>query len=72
MCCAPMMKVCLPKKIALEYPSLQLSVIYKVIAFYLEHREAVDNYVTEHDRIITEQMARVPTRSDDRRIAGAD
>jgi uncharacterized protein (DUF433 family) len=46
-----------PEEIALEYPSLQLSVIHKIMAYYLEHREAVDSYVTEHNRKIAEHMA---------------
>src|ERR1700761_6844858 len=45
------------EEIALEYPSINLSVIHKVIAFYLENRDEVENYIRDHDRVIAEQMA---------------
>jgi uncharacterized protein (DUF433 family) len=46
-----------PEEIALEYSSLQLAVVHKIIAYYLEHREDVDKYTAEHDRIIAQHMA---------------
>lgn len=35
----------LPEETQLSYPSLELAAIYGVIAYYLEHRDAVDEYV---------------------------
>jgi len=46
-----------PEEIALEYPSLHLAVVHKIIAYYLENREEVDRYIAEHDRIISQHMA---------------
>jgi uncharacterized protein (DUF433 family) len=45
------------EEIALEYPSLDLAVVHKTIAFALEHRADVDQYVAKQDRIVGEQMA---------------
>ena len=36
-----------PEEIALNYPSLKLADVYAVIAYYLEHREDVEAYLTE-------------------------
>lgn len=46
-----------PEEISLEYPSLQLSIVHKVIAYYLEHLDDVEKYLVEHDEIIVKQMA---------------
>ena len=40
-----------------NYPTLKLSVIHKVIAFYLENEEEVNHYLAEHDREMERQMA---------------
>jgi uncharacterized protein (DUF433 family) len=34
-----------PEETVLAYPTLELAQIYGVIAYYLEHRESVDQYV---------------------------
>lgn len=46
-----------PEEIALEYPSLQLSTVYKVIAYYLEHLDDVEKYVAQHDLAVARHMA---------------
>jgi hypothetical protein len=43
--------------IVANYPTLSLSLVHKVIAFYLDRSDEVDAYVAEHDRIVAEQMA---------------
>ena len=46
-----------PEEIALEYPGVPLATVHKVIAFYLDNREAVDAYVAEQNRSVEEQIA---------------
>ena len=36
-----------PEMLASEYPELSLATIHKAVAFYLEHREAVDRYLED-------------------------
>ncbi len=38
-----------PERIAEEYPSLSLALVYKALAFYLENRAEVDAYVAQYD-----------------------
>ena len=38
-----------PEMLALEYPSVSLATVHKVIAFYLENRGEVDRYLAECD-----------------------
>ncbi|MFO0852372.1 MAG: DUF433 domain-containing protein [Gemmataceae bacterium] len=38
-----------PELIVRHFPTLDLAHVYKVIAFYLENRSAVDEYIREHD-----------------------
>jgi uncharacterized protein (DUF433 family) len=49
-----------PEGIAAEYPSLALSLIHRVIAFYLENQGEVDAYVAEHEREVARQIAAEP------------
>jgi uncharacterized protein (DUF433 family) len=46
-----------PEEIAFEFPSLQLAIVHKIIAYYLEHRQDVGKYIAGHDRTIAEQIA---------------
>ena len=46
--------------IACEYPTLRLSHIHKVIAFYLENRAEVDSYVAGWHEEIERQRASSP------------
>ncbi len=41
--------------LAAEYPTLSLAVIHKIIAFYLEHRPAVNQYIAGCDAEIQQQ-----------------
>jgi uncharacterized protein (DUF433 family) len=36
-----------PEQIACKFPSLKLADIYSVVAYYLNHRESVDEYLRE-------------------------
>lgn len=40
--------------ICLEFPTLPLSLVHKVIAFYLEHQTEVDEYVRAQDARLAE------------------
>lgn len=48
----------LPEQTQLNYPTLELEAIYGVIAYYLGHREVVDQYVTARKREAREVEAR--------------
>ena len=43
--------------LACEYPSVSLSVVHKMIAFYLENRAAVDEYITRCEDEIEQQRS---------------
>jgi uncharacterized protein (DUF433 family) len=43
--------------IAAHYPTLGLSLIHRVIAFYLDNQAEVDAYMTAHDQEIQQQMS---------------
>lgn len=45
------------EEILLKYPSLELSQIYSIIAYYLWHRAEVDAYLSER-RALSEEAAR--------------
>jgi uncharacterized protein (DUF433 family) len=49
--------------ICLEFPSLPLSQVHKVIGFYLEHQQEVDDYVCAEDRLLEELRAKYPSPS---------
>jgi uncharacterized protein (DUF433 family) len=57
-----------PEDIVHGYPTLQLADVYAVIAYYLRHQEAVDNYLQEREveaeRLRQEIEAQQPWRSD--------
>jgi uncharacterized protein (DUF433 family) len=40
---------CAPEEIVHKYPTLELADVYAVIAYYLRHQEAVDEYVQERE-----------------------
>ena len=44
-----------PEMLASEYPTLSLATIHKAIAFYLEHRAAIDRYLAECSAVLTMQ-----------------
>jgi uncharacterized protein (DUF433 family) len=46
--------------LACEYPSIPLSLVHKVIAFYLENRVAVDDYVIGCEEEIRQQRSLAP------------
>ena len=46
-----------PEMLLCQFPTLSLAVIHKVIAFYLENREAVDRYISEDDAEVARQRA---------------
>ncbi|MCL4250116.1 MAG: DUF433 domain-containing protein [Anaerolineae bacterium] len=40
-----------PETIAQKYPTLSLSDVYAVIAYYLQHRQPLDAYLAESERV---------------------
>jgi uncharacterized protein (DUF433 family) len=44
--------------LACEYPSVSLSLVHKVIAFYLENKAGVDEYITRCEDEIERQRSR--------------
>ena len=42
------------EEIASQYPSLDLSDVYLVIAYYLKHRAEVETYLQEREKIVEE------------------
>jgi uncharacterized protein (DUF433 family) len=48
--------------LAHDFPTLSPLLIQKVIAFYLEHQQVVDEYVASYSEVLREQEARNPTR----------
>ena len=48
---------CTPEEILFKYPSLNLTDIYAVITYYLQHSKEVDEYLTER-RIVIEEAER--------------
>ncbi len=56
-----------PEMLASEYPALSLATIHKAIAFYLEHRAAIDRYLEECSAVLTSQReaaSHAPTLSE--------
>jgi uncharacterized protein (DUF433 family) len=53
-----------PEMLACQYPTLSLSLIHKVIAYYLDHRDEVDSYRTAIQAEIDRQRAAEPRRLD--------
>ena len=63
-----------PEMLIEQYPTLSLPLIHKVIAFYLEHREAVDEMIDQTHVTIERQRAAsppVPTLADLRKRLAA-
>lgn len=49
-----------PEMLLCRYPTLTLALIHKVIAYYLENREAVDAYVAKCEEEIERHRAATP------------
>lgn len=45
-----------PEDIQRQYPSLDLADIYDVVAYYLRHRETVDEYLLEREQTYRETI----------------
>lgn len=53
---------CTAEEILFKYPSLNLTDIYAVIAYYLQHREAVEEYLAERQRLIEQTEREIEER----------
>ena len=49
-----------PEMLVEQFPTLPLSLIHKVIAFYLENRSEVDAYVANYEAELDQQQAAAP------------
>lgn len=52
-----------PEGITLRFPTLKLSTVHKIIAFYLDHQPAIDDYLRHYASDLQEQEARTPAIS---------
>lgn len=48
-----------PEDIKRQFPSLELADIYEVIAYYLRHRESVEEYLQEQERTYRETTEQI-------------
>lgn len=46
-----------PEMLVCQYPTLPLALVHKVIAFYLDHRDEVDQYVARSEFELAEACA---------------
>ena len=53
---------CTAEEILLKYPSLDLTDIYAVITYYLQHRETVEEYLSERRQFIAEAEREIEER----------
>jgi len=53
-----------PEMLACQYPTLPLSLIHKIIAYYLDNRTEVDDYVSVYRRKLDEQRKASPRQID--------
>jgi hypothetical protein len=51
-----------PEQIQDSFPSLSLGAVYGVIAYYLEHRDEVDAYLTKRSDEASETRRRIEER----------
>ncbi|HKY36737.1 MAG TPA: DUF433 domain-containing protein [Polyangiaceae bacterium] len=51
-----------PEEIVQRYPTLNLASVYAVIAYVLQHRDTVDTYLAERDKLTAEVKAEVEKR----------
>jgi uncharacterized protein (DUF433 family) len=49
-----------PEMLSEQFPTLSLALIHKVIAFYLENRAGVDDYVAKYEAELEQQRAVAP------------
>jgi uncharacterized protein (DUF433 family) len=53
-----------PEMVVCHYPTLPLALVYKVFAYYLEHRSEVDAYVASCREELSRQRKENPRRID--------
>jgi uncharacterized protein (DUF433 family) len=53
-----------PEMLVLQYPTLPLALVYKVIGFYLDNRAEVDAYVAAYRDDLSRQREENPRRLD--------
>jgi uncharacterized protein (DUF433 family) len=54
-----------PETIAQDYPTLSLSDVYAVIAYYLRHRDEVDAYIARYEQEADEVRQRIEKHQGD-------
>ena len=53
-----------PEMLTCQYPTLPLALVHKVIAFYLDNRGAVDQYIADSKELMEKQRGSNPRRLD--------
>ena len=54
-----------PEEICLDFPTLTLAQVYSVITYYLTHRDQVDAYLKEQQRVADEIREELESRHSD-------
>ena len=54
-----------PETIVQQYTTVSLADVYGVLAYYLRHRQEVDAYRAERERLAEKVRARIEARQDD-------
>lgn len=54
-----------PETICQRYPTLSIADVYSVIAYYLRHRDELDEYLSEREQKTEEMDARMVARQGD-------
>ncbi len=54
-----------PEAIVQHYPSLALSDVYGVIAYYLRHRDEIERYLIQREQLACEVQERIEARQPD-------
>ena len=48
-----------PEEITMQYQALELADVYAVVAYYLNHRDEIDNYIRQQDEAATQTRKRI-------------
>ena len=55
----------IPEAIVQQFPTLDLSDVYAVIAYYLRHRDELEDYIDQRERLAEEVRQRVEASQSD-------
>lgn len=55
----------IPEAIVQQFPTLDLSDVYAVIAYYLRHRDEIEDYLDQRDQFAEEVRQRIEAKQSD-------